>query len=549
MTDTAADPDLRGSGLLRPGLRGEARRPPAGPGRDPRHHVGQLQGQPPGDRQLRDHHQQLGRRHARVQVQRPDAVRSRASASSCAMGYRGALRTMIKGEITSLRPSFPAGGGSTLAISGLNLLHRFRTQQESHTYASKTDSEIAAGDRGRLKVTDRGAERAGRAGFKYLIQDNQYDIIFLMERARRIGYDLFVEEGDGSASTEPSSSTAVDQVHHPTYRLTYGKSLIEFQPELTTANQVGQGHRARLGQRPEGSDRVHRHARRDRRPRASAPRGGQDEIDKSVEQKAEIIATKPVESEAEARKLAIEILEGIAKDMVKATGSVPGLPDMRAGTVLRDRRRRRPLQRPLLRRLDHARHRRQRLHHAVRMPARGALSHAARERHRDRHRRRISTIRRQLGRVRVSCRTSTTKPATGRASPRRSAARIAAGSSGPRRTTRCWWRASKAIRGAPTSSAALWSKVDPPPADDGKKHREQLAVLPLALRPHAEVRRHRRRRADRDHRQGRQAASSSSTCRARRFRSPARAATSSCRRRAARCRSTPTRSRSRPRRR
>ena len=63
-------------------------------------------------------------------------------------------------------------------------------------------------------------------------------------------------------------------------------------------------------------------------------KGGQDKIDKSVEQKAEIIATKPVESEAEARKLAIEIFEGIAKDMVKANASVPGLPDIRSGTVL-----------------------------------------------------------------------------------------------------------------------------------------------------------------------------------------------------------------------
>ena len=29
------------------------------------------------------------------------------------MGYQVALRTMLKGEVTSLRPSFPAGGGST----------------------------------------------------------------------------------------------------------------------------------------------------------------------------------------------------------------------------------------------------------------------------------------------------------------------------------------------------------------------------------------------------------------------------------------------------
>src|SRR6185295_10977871 len=40
------------------------------------------------------------------------------------MGYFGAdsMRLMIKGQITSLKPNFPAAGQPTLAISGLNLI-------------------------------------------------------------------------------------------------------------------------------------------------------------------------------------------------------------------------------------------------------------------------------------------------------------------------------------------------------------------------------------------------------------------------------------------
>ena len=109
---------------------------------------------------------------------------------------------MLNGEITSLRPSFPAGGGSTLAVSGLNVLHRFRTQQESRTYVDMTDSEIAE----QIAAAAQGQRSRRQAAtdeprFNYLIQDNQYDIIFLMERARRIGYDLVVEERtDGQSS-------------------------------------------------------------------------------------------------------------------------------------------------------------------------------------------------------------------------------------------------------------------------------------------------------------------------------------------------------------
>jgi phage protein D len=250
------------------------------------------------------------------------------------MGYLGALRTMLNGEITSLRPSFPAGAASTLAVSGLNVLHRFRTQQESRTYVDLTDSQIAEQIAQRLKVRIDTVSSPEEPRFTFLIQDNQYDLIFLMERARRAGYDIVVEERVSGSTAEtvlvyrPSTT-----VHHPTYRLTYGKSLIEFQPELTTANQVGKVT-------VRGWDEVRKQpilytaTREELAVKGVGPRGGQTAIDKSIEQKAEIVATKPVESEAEARKLAKEILTGIAKEMVKATGSVPGLPDVRSGTVL-----------------------------------------------------------------------------------------------------------------------------------------------------------------------------------------------------------------------
>jgi phage protein D len=250
------------------------------------------------------------------------------------LGYQGALRTMLKGEITSLRPAFPAGGGSTLAISGLNILHRFRTQQESRAYPNVKDSDVAKQIAGRLNVDVDTSSATNEPTFEYLLQDNQYDIIFLMERARRAGYEIFIKEGDqtdaGRTTLVYSPSTTV---HHPTYRLTYGKSLIEFQPELTTANQVGKVT-------VRGWDRVKKEAinftatRDDIQTKGVGERGGQAAINKSVEQKAEIVATKPVESVAEARQLATQILEGIAKEMVKANGSVAGLPDIRAGTVL-----------------------------------------------------------------------------------------------------------------------------------------------------------------------------------------------------------------------
>ncbi|WP_447602812.1 phage late control D family protein [Nitrospira sp. Nam80] len=249
------------------------------------------------------------------------------------MGYYGTnrLRLMVKGEITSLRPSFPSGGGSTLTISGLNTLYKFKAQQESRIYENLTDTQIARQIGARLGIEVEGEDK-GEEKFKYLIQDNQYDIIFLMERARRIGYDLFIDEPlqGGKSVLKFKRSTDVRRL---SYNLTYGTSLIEFQPELTTANQVGKV--TVRGWDPLQKKKIEFTATRAQIvTKGVGVKGGQPEIDKSFENKIEVVATKPVESESEARTLATQILEGIAKEMVKGTGSTVGLPDLRAGVVL-----------------------------------------------------------------------------------------------------------------------------------------------------------------------------------------------------------------------
>lgn len=247
------------------------------------------------------------------------------------MGYFGRLRLMLKGQITSLRPAFPSGAGSTLTISGLNTLYKLRTKQESHIYEDKTDSQIANEIGGRLSV-DVDAEDKGEQKLKYLIQDNQYDIIFLMERARRIGYDIYIDEPADGGRSKLTFKKSTD-VRRTAYRLSYGKSLIEFQPELTTTNQVAKV--TVNGWDPIRKEPIKFTATRDQiLTKGVGAKGGQPDIDKSFEAKAEIVATKPVESKAEAQVLATQILEGIAKEMVKATGSTVGLPDLRAGVVL-----------------------------------------------------------------------------------------------------------------------------------------------------------------------------------------------------------------------
>jgi phage protein D len=252
------------------------------------------------------------------------------------MGYFGkdSLRLMIRGQITALRPAFPSGGSSTLAISGLNVLHKLRTKQESHAYEDMTDNQIAQQIGARLGVRMVVGSDAGEK-YKYIFQDNQYDIIFLMERARRIGYELVAEEQgqNGQAAETVLRFAPSVNTRKVTYGLTYGRSLIEFKPDLTTANQVGEV--TVRGWDSLNKKKIEATAKRSEiATKGVGSQGNQATIEQSFNQRKEVIATKPVESETEAKTLALQTLEKIAKDMVKGSGATVGLPDLRAGKVV-----------------------------------------------------------------------------------------------------------------------------------------------------------------------------------------------------------------------
>lgn len=244
------------------------------------------------------------------------------------MGYYGGdeLTLMVTGEITSLKPSFPAAGQPTLAVNGLNLLHRFRKGQVSKTYLQKTDSQIAQEIGGRVGADVITPDEANEPVYDYLLQENQYDIVFLMNRARRIGYDLFVVESGESPSLYFGSSFQIKDV---AYTFAYGRSLVHFDPTLTTARQVGKVT-------VRGWDSVKGEAINETvtRDQLTNDRTLSPDIKRAVDEREEVITDHPVRTTQEAQQLARETLTRVVNDMVTATASTVGLPDLRAGAVV-----------------------------------------------------------------------------------------------------------------------------------------------------------------------------------------------------------------------
>jgi len=277
------------------------------------------------------------------------------------MGYENNLTLMMKGNFTTMEPTFPNSGGPTLTVRGLNILHKLRSGQYSYSWMPDEkhpngwkESEIAKSLR---KVPDldhkeEGKNKEAKKPFPleveidenalskehpitYVAQDGQYDIDFLLSRARRIGYVVFVKEEErekGRVTKERRLYFGPSEANHPglrplTFELKWGVSLIDFKPTLTTANQV----KTVVVQ---GTDRS---TKKPITGKASLdePRFGLNrdliKLLEASDARDERVVDRPVATQQEADELARAILRERSKDILKANGTCVGLPELRAG--------------------------------------------------------------------------------------------------------------------------------------------------------------------------------------------------------------------------
>ncbi len=258
------------------------------------------------------------------------------------MGYQNNMRRMLRGQITSLSPNFPESGASTLSISGLNELHRFRT--EKHTYSwlggTKTDTDIAEDLCGRpLKQGQPGLglrietnPSSDEKPDPIVFMNNQYDIAFLVERARRRGYEVYLEDEGETPTLFFGLSLNPSDV--PVYRLEWGKSLISFKPTLTTTTQVGQvtvrGWDRKANKEINETYKLEDLWKEQKKSQQEIARLRL--IAQAYGNRTEVITDKPVHTKKEARDLAKATLTNKDNRLIEATGATIGLPDLRCGS-------------------------------------------------------------------------------------------------------------------------------------------------------------------------------------------------------------------------
>jgi Bacteriophage probable baseplate hub protein len=257
------------------------------------------------------------------------------------MGYAGRERLMLRGQITSLEPDFPESGPPTLSVRGLDVLHKYRKTKHTKSWTNEKASAIAkqfaaspSADRPGLGVTIDVDPPADEPELPYVLMDNQYDIVFLLDLAHRSGYVLFVVEPGGAdehlyfgPEDKAPEAAGGGPAAAPAYKLERGKSLVSFQPRLTTVKQVSaievRGWNRRT-KKPIVKKATLSDLPADQQKKLSA-------LSKAVGDRVEIVADQPVYTPEQAKALAVELLRNQAARFIEASGTTVGLPDLRSG--------------------------------------------------------------------------------------------------------------------------------------------------------------------------------------------------------------------------
>lgn len=251
------------------------------------------------------------------------------------LGYVDRLVSVMRGIVTSIAPQFPESGTPTLTVgcqdSLVKLKNRRPAEGEQKTFTDQCDWEIAQAIAQRNQLRFHATEDGPR--HELVVQKNQDDAQFLMERAARIDFDCFIEVDPDSGDdvlnfVRPSDGRDGQPVR--VYTFEWGKSLISFAPTLSAADQVGRV--TVRGWDPRTKAAIQYTATRDDLPGlASGGTSGPRVADEALNGRQDVVVDRPVASTEEARRLAISLLRERANSFNTGAGQVIGLADLRPG--------------------------------------------------------------------------------------------------------------------------------------------------------------------------------------------------------------------------
>jgi phage protein D len=240
------------------------------------------------------------------------------------MGYADDLAPVFSGEVTGLEPEFQASEAPTVTIRGYDRRHRLMRGRKSRSFIQVKDSDIAAQVAQEAGLTPEAEDT--QVTLEYVLQHNQTDLEFLEERARRIGFEVWVDGKTLFFRPRPVDESEVLTLH-------LEEDLLEFFPRASTVGLAGAAEARGWGVKDKEA-LLGKAAAAD----AGSTMGGKTLGVEVAEQFGEAVAAsvdRPVNSQGEADQIALGLMKEMALSYVTGEGVAVGRADLKAGTVVK----------------------------------------------------------------------------------------------------------------------------------------------------------------------------------------------------------------------
>lgn len=235
------------------------------------------------------------------------------------------LHTIFEGEIVGHEMDMSAHGTSTTLFRCFDKSHRLHRGRICKTFKQVTDTDIVKkiGQEAGFTVK----ADATSVVHDWVIQKNQTNWEFLMQRAAKNGFRLYCKDGDKLIFEKIKDKTP------ETIELEWGEALRSFRPNTSAANQVD--HVVVRGWDPKTKSTIIGESKSSDASPLVGKGKGPENAKKAFGSARHTIFDRPIHTIKEAEELAKSIHDEIAASYLKAEGLALGVPNMKPNMMLK----------------------------------------------------------------------------------------------------------------------------------------------------------------------------------------------------------------------
>ncbi|BAT52105.1 Rhs element Vgr protein [Nostoc sp. NIES-3756] len=232
---------------------------------------------------------------------------------------------LIEGEITGIEVHFNEKTEAPVIIRGYDISHRLHRGRYNRSFLNQMDSDIVKQIAGEVGIATGEIDPSG-VKHEYVFQENQTNMEFLRERAARIGYELFIQNGKLNFC-QPQSKNSLD--------LKWLDEISKFSVRVTNAEQVNAVEvrswdlsQKKLITTEAKSEKVITETGNGKGSKTSTAFKGKPSSPKMI------VVDQPVATENEAKKMAQALCDELGGEFVYADAQAYGNPQIRPGRII-----------------------------------------------------------------------------------------------------------------------------------------------------------------------------------------------------------------------